>query len=342
MSGVAFVGVLGGHSVVIRKKNCAFSQGRPRHYGTLRRFRLIANGNLYPNVEPPEPIENPVTSNSATPSPASPNSDIPVPATPIPATPDPVYPDEDEAANESPKSFIESGKSLLEKLNDRLRNRVKNTDVAATAQGSSVSTTETEFPVSNIPNGSLDYASASKALWRLGWATWWVQLILTVISAVILLFSFAFPGVNIRTSASAAGFILSGAGVFVAFVSLFWTYSYTRLSLWLEGSPDRTIEKARGRIIGKLRVGLLLAIVGLLVSLTGLQAIVGTLLARLLSAGIATVPFQTGTPPPGIVQPVDVLVVQASANAMMALMASLTTTIWLRARSKKWQKIASS
>lgn len=318
MRGVAFISAPGGCSLTFRNKTSAISPTRLRQYETPRRCRVTATENLYPTPDLPESIENPVTSN---------------PATPVEA----------EVIEEA-----ESPKTLFDKLNNVLRNRGRKSDSSdESAENALLRTTAEPLYVPDETSGKLDYVNAAKALWRIGWATWWVQLILTVISAVILLFSFAFPGVNIRSSASAVGFILSAVGVFVAFVSLFWTYSYTRLSLWLEVSADRNIEKAKTRITGKLRVGLIVSIIGLVISLTGLQAIVGTLLSRLLSAGIATNPYNTNLPGSpavgvGIVQPVDVLVVQASANAMMALMAALTTTVWLRARSRKWQKTVNS
>lgn len=111
--------------------------------------------------------------------------------------------------------------------------------------------------------------------------------------------------------------------------------------MWLSRPASKlTPDTAHARITRVLRIGLLLAVTGLLISLTGLQAIVGTLLARLLSAGIASQPYRnydsTLVSGPAVVQPVDVLVVQASANAMTALMSALIVTVWLRARAKKW------
>lgn len=294
------------------------------------RPRIFLSGEkLYPDVDPPEPIPNPLDQNSRS-----------------------------AASNDDNEPF-------LKKLNDRTAQR-RATDVNAAPLDPSTAAAElnaykvedimdsppdTPSPTQQEPP-ELKYTKAAKALWRLGWFSWWVQLVLSVISAVILLFSFAFPGVNVRSSASLFGFIFSGVGVLIAFVSLFWTYSYTRLSLWLQQGKGTT-EQARSRISGKLRFGVIFSIMGLLVSLIGLQAIVGTLLARLFGAGIATTPYtayQAGAagsagglvPGLGIVQPVDVLVVQASANAMTALMTALMTTSWLRSREKSWNEKAST
>ncbi|KAI0562983.1 hypothetical protein FGB62_48g072 [Gracilaria domingensis] len=189
-----------------------------------------------------------------------------------------------------------------------------------------------------IPNG---IQSASRALWRIGWFTWWLQLILTVIAAVILLFAFLFPGINVRSAASAAGFAVSGVGIVFAFLSLFWTYGYTRLALWLGEKHDQ--EKAKLRINRRLRFGMLFSITGMVILLLGLQAIVGTLLARLLGTGIVSpyAPAQNVAggalvSNSGLVQPVDILVVQACANGLTGLLIALVSTIWFRAKEKKW------
>lgn len=198
----------------------------------------------------------------------------------------------------------------------------------------------------------IDIQRASRAFWKIGWWTWWIQLVLTTISGVIVLFAFAFPGVNIRSTASATGFVCAGLGVSIAFVSLLWTYGYTRLAIRLRRAQPKWIAKAPENVSAYLRMGIAIALAGMFVSLIGLQAIVGTLLARLFGAGIATTPYtalQTGAVATGSngavlgglgsVQPVDILVVQASANAMSALLAALTSAIWFRGRLLRfWAK----
>lgn len=324
MPSVAFLAASGLGLSSFQPQSAALSRNRPRRFTVQRRVRCAGSEKLYPDPDPIEPIENPVT--------------------PQPPTPEP---------SETPQS-------LFDKLNSRRQNPKPDPDVVVTSLDAANDMTQPLFERGSDetavsteavkPDQRMDYERAARALWRVGWATWWLQLILTVISGVILLFSFAFPGVNVRSSASAVGFIVSGVGVVFAFLSLFSTYSYTRLSLWLSGNGgrgNRTAETAQTRISRRLRVGLLISIIGMVVSLTGLQAIVGTLLARLLSAGIATTPYNSYqmaqgvgsvAPGSGLVQPVDVLVIQASANAMMGLVAALATTVWLRARSKKWQQ----
>lgn len=196
-------------------------------------------------------------------------------------------------------------------------------------------------------------SAAARALWRLGWLTWWVQVTLTVVAAVIILFSLAFPAVSLKEAASVVGIALSALSVVIALASVACTYSYTRLSLWLSRQQQpgatgayssRSGEEAivSGRIAGRLRVGLWLAIAGLVVALLGLQAVVGTLLGRVLTSGLSVQPYARGAVQASVVQPIDVLVVQACANVMMGLMAALVCTVWMRGRMPAWQKKAAA
>ena len=191
------------------------------------------------------------------------------------------------------------------------------------------------------------YAQASKALWNIGWGTWWVQLALTSVSAVIILFAFAFPGVRISTSSSSVGLILTGTAVLITMVSLFWTYSYTRLALKLSSSsvsPRITLNRAKVF----LKIGIMVAISGIFASLLGLQATAGTLLARLLTSRGPEGSFVQLRQDPasggaeslasGSVQPIDILVIQATANAMSSLLFALIASLWLQGRSRLWSE----
>lgn len=242
------------------------------------------------------------------------DSDFPTP--PSPEVPPPRVP---EPAPPTPTSAKRTG-SLLGSLRARLPSR----------------------PPKAAPTPQNELARAARGLWHAGWLTWWVQLVLTTISAVILCFAFAFPGVSVQSSASALGLILTGLSVAVALVSLFWTYSYTRFSVRLTGADGPKSRMTLSRLGRFLRVGGGLALAGVLLALLGLQATVGTLLARVFSAGAAPVVNQAGRAVfnPSPVQAVDILVVQATANALSSLFAAMVCTSWLRARLPKWQAAA--
>lgn len=177
---------------------------------------------------------------------------------------------------------------------------------------------------------------AARAIWRIGWLSWWIQLVLTSVSVVILLFSFAFPGITVNSAASAPGLILSALAALFALLSLIWTYLYTRISLRLCDVEDA--NPVLRRFSASLRVGSVLGFVGIGLAVLATQATVGTLLARLFTAGAA--PVTTGgalVVSPGTVQAVDILIVQATANAMTSLFASVLGTVWLQGRNQAWQ-----
>lgn len=217
---------------------------------------------------------------------------------------------------------------------------------AASSYGSTAAASDvTTTPVAATAGVAFDTAAASASLWRFGWIAWWSQFILTVIAGVILVFSFAFPGVAVASSASKIGTLLAAVGVATSLVSNVWTYGYTRLSLSLgraaaAGEAVKAAADTAASIRRRLRVGVGLAMVGLTVSLLGVQAIVGTLLARLLSSGLGE---SYGTVRaigrvPGGVQPVDILVVQAAANGMLGLVCALGVSLWLTTRIDKWAR----
>lgn len=192
---------------------------------------------------------------------------------------------------------------------------------------------------------ALNYKPASRALWRVGWLTWWVQFLLTGVSAVIVGFALAFPVVDVKTAASAVGFVLATAAVVVALISLMWTYSYTRLSIWLSSDDNRNdvSESGSKRIGRRLGRGLSIALLGLVIATLGLQAIVGTVLGRLLtSGGLGRAASSSANVSAPVVQPVDVLVVQACANVVLALLTAVISTTWFQNRKKRWDEKASA
>lgn len=181
---------------------------------------------------------------------------------------------------------------------------------------------------------------AARAVWRVGWLAWWGQLVLTVISIIILAFTYVFPGASVGSSASAPGIALSFVCAAFAALSWAWTYVYTRASLRLAGaSSDPAPLKRLG---GALRGGVVLGIIGCAVGLVALQATVGALLARTFTAG-AGATATTGTAASGLVlavsavQPVDLLVAQAAVNALCSLFLGLLAALWLKARVRAWE-----
>ena len=65
---------------------------------------------------------------------------------------------------------------------------------------------------------------ATQSVLKLGWVSFWTQLTLSVVSAVILLFSVAFTS----QSGPKASLYLTLLGILAGFLSTFWNFGYTR------------------------------------------------------------------------------------------------------------------
>lgn len=153
---------------------------------------------------------------------------------------------------------------------------------------------------------------------RFSWLTWWAQVILSVISGVILTFANTVRLSGFSKSLWTSGFSFSTIGVILSFVSTFWTWNVTRLNRRIQLNK---IQKAN--IIPTLRkyseISIALSLVGMLVTLIGAEQIVGTLASKvLMSQSYINVVTAPGLSPSSSLQPLDIFLVQANTNALVA------------------------
>jgi hypothetical protein len=172
---------------------------------------------------------------------------------------------------------------------------------------------------------------ASQSLRLTGWIAFWTQLVLAVISSVILLL-YAFSTTTNRNVEMAQG---TGFGIFFAIcglvtlgVSIYWAFRYTRLSRQLK-DPIANLRPSKSDTINVVRWGVIVNLLGMLLTLVGAQAIIGSTLARSLAQqpGVFT---PTGTIQ--FIQPLDLFVVQANTNTIFAHFAGVVAALWLLGR----------
>ncbi|KAH9554021.1 hypothetical protein CY35_08G042800 [Sphagnum magellanicum] len=149
---------------------------------------------------------------------------------------------------------------------------------------------------------------------RLGNLGFWGQLICTVVSAVILAFSIVITG----QATSPVSIYLTAGGIATAFLSVFWSFGYIRLSHQLrETIDDPTKAPPRAQVVKNLKNGVLINLLGMGSTLLGLQATVGVLVAKALTS--SSTPYLQGAPAGfSPVLALDVFLVQASANAILS------------------------
>jgi hypothetical protein len=161
-----------------------------------------------------------------------------------------------------------------------------------------------------------------------GWISFWIQLVLGVVSAIIVLLFAIFsqragspnnnPGTGFGVFLAVCGILILGGGIYLA-------YRYTRIGNQLQ-SPNPSNRPRKSETMQVLRLGLWINLVGMLITLLGSQAIVGTLVARSISPQAVTTQLFD---PTRIISGLDMLVVQANINTVSAHFAGLAVSIWL-------------
>lgn len=180
--------------------------------------------------------------------------------------------------------------------------------------------------------GELDYSlppalrRISSGLRWFGWVSLWIQVVLAVVASGILLVAPLASAGESSNPGTGAGISLAVVGIVAAYVSIYWAFRYTRLARRLRSRDVANRPKPKD-VMQALRIGLYISMGGMLISLLAGQAIVGTLFVEALSQ------------PQGFVNPnaannqyvkaLDILVIQANTNVLLAHFASIACTLWL-------------
>ena len=180
----------------------------------------------------------------------------------------------------------------------------------------------------DTPSSSSTVQAIAKNFRLTGWISFWVQLVLGVVSAIIVLLFAIFsqrpnsannnPGTGFGVFLAVCGILILGGGIYLA-------YRYTIIGQQLQ-SPNPKNRPRKSETLEVLRLGLWINLMGMLVTLLGSQAIVGTLVARSISPQAATTQLFD---PTRIISGLDMLVVQANINTVSAHFAGLAVSIWL-------------
>jgi hypothetical protein len=164
---------------------------------------------------------------------------------------------------------------------------------------------------------------------------------LTTISAVIFTFARNVAGRygDIATPPSMGGmaggsstrFLLAGSGIVLSIVSLVWTWGNgARLSKRLSRRPCTLIQAAH-MLRRAIRIGVLLNLIGLAVTLVAAEEIVGSLAIKVLTNQRVPTPGAYMAPMEGL-QPLDILIVQAITNTLLSHFCSLVGLLFLTDR----------
>jgi hypothetical protein len=174
--------------------------------------------------------------------------------------------------------------------------------------------------------------SLNRLVVRANWISWWFQIVLSVISGVILTFANTVRKGGGIQSLWGSGFAFSTIGVILSFVNAIWTWNFTRLSrrISLKKIND---DRIKPTITKYCQISVVVSLIGMLITLIGAEQIVGTLASKVLSvnSGFA-VPMLTssGLASSSTLQALDIFLVQANTNVLVAHFVPLLTNIWLQ------------
>jgi hypothetical protein len=191
-----------------------------------------------------------------------------------------------------------------------------------------------------------------------GWVGLWLKLVLAAISLIIVLFAAVassspqqiqripnpnFPGQMIPVQAPsgpgvAVGLPLIIVGVICLVLSVYWSFTYTRISRrFLVPTPQ--MQPTKAETLRRLRFSIITDLVGLLFMVLGSEAIGGILFGKAISQGVGSF---INLDPSRLVQPIDLLVILACFHTIAGLFVGLAGSLWLLQLAIMQRPVASS
>lgn len=211
------------------------------------------------------------------------------------------------------------------------RGRGRGDSVVANSDAKSAAAAATEDSDDPVDAIVIKRIEATAAAFRsTGFVSFWTQLVCSVVSAVVLLFSLAFE----KTSpAGLAGTYLTAFGVLCAFLSTFWALGFLRLGRRLSKAASEGGEGApkRGDVQASIVRAIYINIIGMGATILGAESTIGLLVAKSLTSASQAL-FSSGMYNYQPVLPLDVFLVQSSINTMLAHFVGLAAALLLLKR----------
>ncbi len=180
------------------------------------------------------------------------------------------------------------------------------------------------------------------ALRLAGWASFWLELVLAAASGLVLAFAISgrtftqsagtpLPGGGIAqgvTPGLGIGIFWATCGLAVMLFNLYLAFRYTQFARRLR-NPNLTVHPKKADVMQVLRLGAIVGLVGLGVTILGGGASIGVLLSKSITQPQGVAIYD----PNRIIRSVDVFVAMANMNGIaghfVATVAALGLTSWL-------------
>jgi hypothetical protein len=166
---------------------------------------------------------------------------------------------------------------------------------------------------------------------RVGWAGFWLQLVLAVVSSLIFLFAIPFASTGASNPGTGGSLLFAVGGLLVLYASTYWSFRYVMTSRKLK-NPDLRPKKAD--TIKLVQWGLMSSVLGMGSSVMGAESIAGTLLGKSLSLAQ---PFAVYSPDAlsKIIQPLDIFIVLANTHTITGHFIGIVSSLWLLSQLNK-------
>jgi Protein of unknown function (DUF3611) len=158
-----------------------------------------------------------------------------------------------------------------------------------------------------------------------GWITLWVQLALAVVAGLTLLFALTGKSFSNQPSSSLGiGIFWAMCGIVALLFSVYLDFRYTHLGKQLANS-NPSLHPSKTDTIRAIQLGIIVSLIGILLTLIGASATLGVFVAKSLSQppGVAI------TDPNKIIRALDVFVMVANVNGIVAHYIGAVASIWL-------------
>lgn len=168
----------------------------------------------------------------------------------------------------------------------------------------------------------------AKTISLTGWVTFWLQLGLGVVASLALLFASTGRGFTDQPNAGLGiGIFWAICGVIALLFSIYWDFRYTRLAKSL-ANPNPALHPSKADTTKAIRLGLIVGLVGILLTLIGAGATLSVLVAKSISQppGVAI------TDPNKIIRALDVFVMLGNINGIAGHFVGTVASIWLLER----------
>jgi hypothetical protein len=165
----------------------------------------------------------------------------------------------------------------------------------------------------------------SLLLKRTGCLSFWFQIVLGAVSTVLLFIATAsFLGGQKRTQGIEVAVLCAYGGVLLLGVGIYFALRYGRMAKAIM-NPNPKLRPGKTDTLQVIRYGLIVNLVGMLLSIFGAEAFAGILLVKSFNLS----PLLIGASASQYVNSADMAIVQANTNTIAAHFSGIVMSLWL-------------